>query len=150
MGSNVITQGLFLDKLQRMKDTTLIPGCHRVATVQDGTTRRSVTLWSDTRARSDLQRAVVMWIERQMSTAYLEIRARQTGYGWRSTTSDALISEVRDVYGSFDAEGDVLVAHGVSSPGVPEQRWIYATRRSSWRSTPPTLHLLSLDYWYRT
>ena len=48
MGSNVITQGLFLDTLERMGDTTLIPGCHRVATVQDGTTRRSVTLWSDT------------------------------------------------------------------------------------------------------
>ena len=47
MGSNVVTSGSFLDKLARMGDTSLIPGCHRVATVQDGPTRRSVTLWSD-------------------------------------------------------------------------------------------------------
>ena len=59
--------------------------------------------------------------------------------------SDALISEIRDVYGAMDAEGDVLVVIDVvSSPGVPEQRWIYATRKIFLEIDPPTLHLLSL------
>ena len=141
MGSNVVTSGSFLDELARMGDTTLIPGCHRVATVQDGTTRRSVTLWSDA--------GEVRVTKGKDRTTDEHGVFRDTGQpeGLRLAKydSDALISEVRDVYGSSDAQGDVLVVIDVvSSPGVPEQRWIYATRKIFLEIDPPTLHLLSL------
>ena len=141
MGSNVITQGSFLDTLQRMKDTTLIPGCHRVATVQDGTTRRSVTLWSDTG-----EVRFTKGVDRTTSDhGVFRDTGQPDGLRLAKYDSDALISEIRDVYGSFDAEGDVLVVIDVvSSPGVPEQRWIYATRKIFLEIDPPTLHLLSL------
>ena len=152
MGSNVITQGLFLDKLQRMKDTTLIPGCHRVATVQDGTTRRSVTLWSDT-GEVRFTRNVGGNVDRTTDEhGVFRDTGQPDGLRLAKYDSDALISEVRDVYGSFDAEGDVLVVIDVvSSPGVPEQRWIYATRKIFLEIDPPTLaFIIFRDYWYQT
>ena len=145
MGSNVITQGLFLDKLERMGDTTLVPGCHRVATVSDGTTRRSVTLWSDT-GEVRFTRDIGGNVDRMTDEhGVFRDTGQPEGLRLAKYDSDALISEVRDVYGSFDAEGDVLVVIDVvSSPGVPEQRWIYATRKIFLEIDPPTLHLLSL------
>jgi hypothetical protein len=146
MGSNVITQGLFLHKLQRMGDTTLVPGCHRVATVESGTTRRSVTLWSDTGEVRFTRNVGTTYVDRTTSEhGVFRDTGQAEGLRLAKYDSDALISEVRDVYGAMDAEGDVLVVIDVvSSPGVPEQRWIYATRKIFLEIDPPTLHLLSL------
>ena len=130
MGPNVITQRQILDKLESMGDTTLIPGCHRVATVESGTTRRSVTLWSDT-GEVRFTRNVGGNVDRTVDEhGIFRDTGQVDGLRLAKYDSDALISEIRDVYGANDAEGDVLVVIDVvSSPGVPEQRWIYATRK---------------------
>ena len=44
---NTLTGAAFLERLEEFQDTTLVPGCHRVADV-NGTGGRAVTLWSET------------------------------------------------------------------------------------------------------
>ncbi len=110
MGPNVITQRQILDKLESMGDTTLIPGCHRVATVESGTTRRSVTLWSDTGEVRFTRNVGTANVDRTIDEhGIFRDTGQVDGLRLAKYDSDALISEIRDVYGANDAEGDVLV-----------------------------------------
>ena len=127
-----------------MKDATLIPGCHRVATVQDGTTRRSVTLWSDT-GEVRFTRNVGGNVDRTTDEhGVFRDTGQPDGLRLAKYDSDALISEMRDVYVSFDAEGDVLLSSMSCRRRACPSSAGSTPRKIFLEIDPPTLHLLSL------
>ena len=168
--TGILTGSVFLSRLVALEDYTLVPSCMRIIYSRDTATTPSTTVWvrlitdrggiyvhrelDSTNEKDDSNTLVTgtKLVERNGTEVTVDPEGysfyfpddRTPGLKISSPAADALLGEVRDVYGPRDAGEDVFVTIDVAgTPGVAPSRWVYTTRPIFLYLQPALIEFLS-------
>ena len=148
-----LSQKDFVQRINNLNDSTLIPGCERPLQInlknynKGNTNTKNKNVNRKLRMITDEGEVRVVVIGNSQNVNNLQHENRSKNEKWSSTQSfqdklkldgvrllkkdiDKITSKIKDKYGAMSAKSDVYATIDiVPSPGIPPIRWIYTTRR---------------------